>query len=174
MSSWSIDIPHSQVSFSVRHMMFAKVRGSFGRWSGEVQSGPDGALTGVQAQIEVDSIDTREPQRDGHLRSPDFFDTANHPHMSFRSTALRGDPRGGFQLDGELSIRGNTRPVTLEVEATGEGRDPWGNTRRGYRATTRVRRADFGLTWNAALELGGVLVGEDVDIELEVQLVKQG
>ena len=174
MPSWSIDTAHSEIGFSIRHMMFAKVRGSFTRWSGTVEGDEGGALSSVTAEIAVDSIDTREAQRDGHLKSPDFFDAASFPTMSFRSTGLRGDLRGSFQVDGELTIRGNTRPVTLDVERTGGGKDPWGNTRVGYRATARISRADFGLTWNAALELGGVLVGEQVDIEIETQLVRQG
>lgn len=172
MSSWSIDPTHSQISFSVRHMMFAKVRGSFGRWRGAVDLGDDGALRAVSASVEVDSIDTREPQRDAHLRSPDFFDAATWPTMDFQSRAVRPAGPGRLVIDGELTLHGVTQPLALEVEATGEGRDPWGNTRRGYRATARLRRADFGLTWNAALELGGVLVGEEVDIEVEVQLVR--
>lgn len=174
MSSWSLDTAHSEVGFSIRHMMFAKVRGSFTRWSGSVSADEQGALTNVSADIEIDSIDTREPQRDGHLRSPDFFDAATHPKMSFRSTGVRGDTAGQFQIDGELSIRGTTRPVTLDVEYTGGGKDPWGNTRRGYRAHAKINRRDFGLNWNQALELGGVLVGETVEIEIETQLVKQG
>ena len=172
--SWSIDTTHSEVSFTVRHMVFAKVRGSFLKWSGAVEADDNGAITALSATIETASIDTREAQRDGHLKSPDFFDAASFPTMSFRSTGLRGDLRGSFQVDGELTIRGNTRPVTLDVERTGGGKDPWGNTRVGYRATARISRADFGLTWNAALELGGVLVGEQVDIEIETQLVRQG
>jgi len=171
MSSWSFDTAHSEIGFSIRHMVFAKVRGSFNRWSGTIDGDASGALTGVSAEIEVDSIDTREAQRDTHLRSADFFDTASFPKMSFRSTAVRGDVNGEFQIDGDLSIRGTTKPVTLKVEYTGSGKDPWGNTRRGYRATTRIQRADFGLTWNAALELGGVLVGEAVDIEIETQVI---
>lgn len=170
--SWSFDTAHSEIAFSVRHMMFAKVRGAFGRWSGEVLG--DGAIEGVRVDVAVDSIDTREAQRDGHLRSADFFDVANHPTMSFRSTALRGDPEGAFTLEGELSIRGNTRPVSLQAEFTGGGKDPWGNSRRGYRARARLNRKDFGLSWNAALEMGGVLVGEEVEVEVEVQLVRQG
>lgn len=173
MSSWSFDTAHSEVSFSVRHMVFAKVRGSFTRWSGNVLADATGALTGISAEIVVESIDTHEAQRDGHLRSADFFDVANHPTMTFASTAVRGDTSGAFHIDGDLTIRGTTLPVTLNVEFTGGGKDPWGNTRRGYRGTARVNRQEFGLTWNAALELGGVLVGDQIEIEIETQLVKQ-
>lgn len=171
--SWSIDTTHSELSFSVRHMMFAKVRGSFLKWTGSVEADDGGAITGLSASIETASIDTREAQRDGHLRSPDFFDSEAHPTMTFVSSAVRGDPNGVASVDGTLTIRGTARPVTLDLNFTGGGKDPWGNTRRGYRAVTRIDRRDFGLTWNAALELGGVLVGEQVDIEIEVELVKQ-
>lgn len=171
--SWSIDSTHSEVGFSVRHMMFAKVRGSFLKWSGTVEADDAGAITGLTASIETASVDTREAQRDGHLRSADFFDAETHPSMTFVSSAIRGDVNGSFAVDGTLTIRGTSRPVTLDVSFTGGGKDPWGNTRRGYRAVTRIDRRDFGLTWNAALELGGVLVGEQVDIEVEVELVKQ-
>lgn len=174
MSSWSIDTSHSELSFSVRHMMFAKVRGSFLRWTGSVDADDAGVLRGVGAEVQIDSIDTREAGRDAHLKSADFFDAANHPVMSFRSTGVSGDTSGRFQIAGELTIRGTTRAVSLDAEYTGGGKDPWGNVRRGYRATTRINRTDFGLNWNAALELGGVLVGEEVDIAVEVEVVKQG
>lgn len=171
MGSWTFDTAHSDVAFSIRHMVFAKVRGSFTRWSGTVVGDDNGALTALTADIEIDSIDTREAQRDAHLKSADFFDAATHPTMRFQSTAVRGDTSGTFQVDGTLTLHGTTLPVTLAVEYTGGGKDPWGNTRRGYRATTRINRKDYGLNWNQALELGGVLVGEQVDIELEIQLV---
>ncbi len=173
MSSWSFDTSHSEVGFSVSHMVFARVRGTFPRWSGTVAADDAGVITGVSAGIEVESIDTHEAQRDGHLRSADFFDAANHPKMTFVSTGVRGDTATSFLLDGTLTIRGTTRPATLDVTFTGGGKDPWGNTRRGYRATTRINRRDFGLNWNQALELGGVLVGEVVEIQIETELVKQ-
>jgi len=172
MATWSFDTAHSEVSFSVRHMMFAKVRGSFGRWTGEVGTDAAGALSSVRADLQVDSIDTHEADRDKHLRSADFFDAETFPTMSFRSAAVRGDLKGSFQIDGELSMHGVTRPVSLDVQYGGEGKDPWGNTRRGYRATTRINRTDFGLNWNAALELGGVLVGEEIEISIETELVQ--
>lgn len=174
MSTWSFDTAHSEVSFTVRHMVFAKVRGTFGRWSGTVATDDAGNLSAVGADIDIHSIDTREAQRDGHLKSPDFFDAANHPSMSFRSTAIQGNLAGTFTIDGTLTIRGNSRPVRLNAEFTGTGKDPWGNTRRGYRATARINRKEFGLTWNQALEFGGVMVGEDVEIEIETQLIRPG
>lgn len=171
MGSWSFDTSHSEIAFSIRHMVFAKVRGSFTRWSGAVVADDSGTITALSADIEIDSIDTREAQRDSHLKSADFFDAATYPKMAFVSTGLRGDTAGSFQVDGALTIHGTTLPVTLTAEYTGGGKDPWGQTRRGYRAHTTLNRKDFGLTWNQALELGGVLVGEQVEIELEIQLV---
>ena len=172
--SWTFDTTHSEIAFTVRHMVFAKVRGSFTKWSGAVQTDDSGALVGLSAEVAIDSIDTREAQRDGHLKSADFFDAAAHPTMTFVSTAISGDTSGAFTITGDLSIRGTTRPVSLQAQATGAGKDPWGNQRRGFRASATINRRDFGLTWNQALELGGVLVGEEVEIEAEVQLVLQG
>jgi hypothetical protein len=119
-------------------MVFAKVRGSFTKWSGAVQTDDSGALVGLSAEVEIDSIDTREAQRDGHLKSPDFFDAAAHHTMRFTSTAIGGDTSGAFTITGELSIRGTTRPVTLQAKATGAGKDPWGNQRRGFRAAEQL------------------------------------
>lgn len=168
--SWSIDTTHSQVAFSIRHMMFAKVRGEFNQWSATLESDASGQLTGVKAEIQVASVDTREAQRDGHLRSADFFDVDSHPLMTFVGTP-EGDQSGRFRIVGALTIRGTTRPVTLDVQFLGAGKDPWGNQRRGFHASTSVNRHDFGLNWNAALELGGVLVGDQVEIEIDVQVV---
>ncbi len=169
--SWNLDTAHSEIAFSIRHMMFAKVRGTFGKWSATVLPSDTAAFAGVSVEVDVASIDTREAQRDGHLRSGDFFDVANFPTATFVATEVRGDLDGTFELGGTLTLRGVTHPVTLAVTHTGTGRDPWGNTRRGYRATATLDRRAYGLTWNAALELGGVLVGETVDLEIEVQLV---
>jgi polyisoprenoid-binding protein YceI len=172
MSKWSFDPAHSRVGFVVRHMMLAKMHGRFNRWSGNAtlpDSGLDGAA--VTAEIDVASIDTHEAQRDKHLRSEEFFDVAHHPTMTFRSSRIEGSgPR--FRLHGELTIRGVTRPITLEVEDGGVGRDPWGHMRRGFTARGRIERSAYGLTWNQALEAGGVLVGNEVQLEIDVQLVK--
>lgn len=170
---WSFDNSHSEISFSVRHMVFAKVRGSFPKWSGTVDADEAGNLTGLQVNIETGSVDTRESQRDAHLRSGDFFDSESHPLMSFAATSIQGDQSGQFEIVGTLSIRGTARPVTLQTTFAGTGKDPWGGTRRGYNAKASLNRTDFGLNWNAALELGGVLVGEQVDIELDVQIVNR-
>lgn len=170
--NWNFDAAHSEIGFSVKHMMIAKVRGKFADWTGEFRYNPeDPTQAWVRADIDVSSIDTGNGQRDEHLRSPDFFDTSSFPQMTFESTDWRqvGDD---FEVDGELTIKDVTRPITVYVESNGTGTDPWGNTRAGFSATAKLNRKDFGLTWNQALETGGVLVGDEVKIELEVQAIQ--
>ena len=171
---WTLDASHSSVGFSVRHMMITNVRGEFEKLTGEVLFDPKqlGAAK-VSASIDVASINTREPKRDEHLRSAEFFDAAAHPTITFASRAVRakGD---GYEIVGDLTIRGTTKEVALTVEdVTAEHTDPWGQRRIGASAKTKVRRSDFGMTWNAALEAGGVLVGDEISIQIEVSLVKQ-
>lgn len=171
---WTIDTSHSSVGFSVRHMMITNVRGEFKQFAGEVafDAGDPGAAS-VNATVDIASIHTREDKRDEHLRSPDFFDAARFPAMTFASKRVvrAGD---GYDLVGDLTIRDVTREVTLKVEdVTAEHTDPWGNRRIGASAKAKIRRSEFGITWNAALELGGVLVGDEVTIHIEVSLVKQ-
>ena len=170
--SWTFDASHSEIYFSVRHMMIAKVRGSFPKWSGTIEIDDHGAIRTLAVDIETASIDTREAQRDAHLRSKDFFESETFPHMSFRSTGVTGVQDGQFAITGDLTIRGVTRPVSLNTRFNGTGKDPWGGVRRGYTAQARINRTEFGLVWNAALELGGVLVDEQVDIQLDVQIVQ--
>jgi polyisoprenoid-binding protein YceI len=168
--TWNIDPAHSTASFSARHMMITKVRGTFKQTSGTIQIAEDPTQSSVRATIQAGSIETREPQRDAHLKSPDFLDAEQFPTLEFVSTAVR--PVGGiYEVDGELTIHGITRPATLEVEPTGVGKDPWGATRAGFEATTRINRRDFGMTFNQTLESGGVLVSDRVDITLEVEAV---
>jgi polyisoprenoid-binding protein YceI len=170
--TWVLDPSHSEVTFSVRHMMISKVRGTFGMKSATIVA-PDNPLEAtVEASVDVTSLDTKDEGRDNHLRSADFFDIENHPTMDFRSTGVRlqGDD---FLVDGDLTIRGVTKPATFELEFNGFGVDPWGNYKAGATAKTVVNREDFGLTWNAALETGGVLVGKDVTIALELQVSLQ-
>jgi polyisoprenoid-binding protein YceI len=170
--TWVLDPSHSEVTFSVRHMMISKVRGTFGMKSATIVA-PDNPLEAtVEASVDVTSLDTKDEGRDNHLRSADFFDIENHPTMDFRSTGVRlqGDD---FLVDGDLTIRGVTKPATFELEFNGFGVDPWGNYKAGATAKTVVDREDFGLTWNAALETGGVLVGKDVTIALELQVSLQ-
>ena len=173
-ATWAIDPSHSLVEFGVKHMMFTTVKGRFATVSGTIvtdEANP--AAASVRAEIDVASIDTREAQRDAHLRSPDFLDAEQHPAITFASTHVSARGRGRYVVTGDLTIRGVTREVSLEAELSGRGADPWGNERIGFSATTTINRKDFGLTWNQALETGGVLVGEDVKIVLEVQATRQ-
>jgi polyisoprenoid-binding protein YceI len=171
---WVVDASHSHVSFSVRHMMISNVRGEFGKASGEATyDAQHPEQSRLEVSIDVASINTREEKRDAHLRSADFFDVANYPTITFASKSVR---RAGDDLEivGDLTIRGTTREVKLAVdEITSEHSDPWGNQRIGASARTKIRRSDFGMRWNAALEAGGVLVGDDVTIQLEVELIRQ-
>jgi polyisoprenoid-binding protein YceI len=168
--SWTIDPFHSEVGFSVRHLMVSKVRGKFTKFSGELVTGENPLESSVTAEIDLSSIDTGAEQRDAHLRSPDFFDTDNHPVMTYRSTGIRakGD---GYVVDGELSLKGVTRNVPLELEINGFGPDPYGGTRAGFSAKGEINRQDFGVNWNASLETGGVVVSDKVTVHLEIEAV---
>jgi len=170
--TYAIDPSHSSVGFSIRHLMIAKVRGTFNTFSGTISLPADGLIpVAIHAEIDPASIDTREEQRDGHLKSPDFLDVATHSVIAFESTAIEAAGASEFTVTGELTIHGVTKSVTLKGEVTGQGTDPWGNARVGFEASGRVNRKDFGLTWNSPLESGGVLVGEDVDITLDIQAI---
>jgi len=172
-TTWTIDNSHTLAEFSVRHLMISTVKGRFGEVSGKVVADDaDPSRAQIEATINVASIDTREPQRDAHLRSADFFDAENFPTLTFRGTRVEkaGD---GLKVTGDLTIRGTTREVVLDVTSEGRVKDPWGGERAGYSATTKIKRSDFGLTWNMALETGGVVVGDEIKIALEVELVKQ-
>ncbi len=170
-----MDPTHSTASFSIKHMMISKVHGGFEKLSGKLHfDSVNLENSSVLAEIETASINTRDTQRDTHLKSADFFDVENFPVISFQSTRFekKGDD---FTITGKLSIHGVTKEVTLSVEGlNSELKDPWGNTKIGASGLTKINRKDFGLNWNAALEAGGILVGEDVNITLEVQFVKQG
>jgi polyisoprenoid-binding protein YceI len=171
---WEIDSSHSSVHFAVRHLVIAKVRGSFVRWSGAVLApGGDFSKATVDVTIDASSIDTGVAQRDTHLKSPDFFDVAQHPELRFVGT--RVEPRSGSDIDvvGDLTIKGVTREVRLHVESHGQANDPWGNVRAAFTAKTSIDRRDFGLTWNQVLETGGVMVGDRIDIEAEIEAVQQ-
>ncbi|MGL3150020.1 YceI family protein [Microbacterium sp. A82] len=166
--TWILDPSHSEVTFSVRHMMISKVRGSFGMKSATLVAPENPLEAQVTASVDVTSIDTNDEGRDGHLRSADFFDTDAYPTMEFVSTGARAD-NGDFFIDGDLTIRNVTRPVSFAFDFGGFGQDPYGNYKAGASATTTINREEFGLTWNAALETGGVLVGKDVTITLDLQ-----
>jgi polyisoprenoid-binding protein YceI len=170
--TWTIDPVHSEVGFSVRHMMVSKVRGKFGKFSGEIVTAEDVLGSAVTAEIDLSSIDTGNEQRDGHLRSLDFFDVENHPLMTYRSTGVRQDGED-YVLDGELTLKGVTRSVPLRLTVNGFGPDAYGGTRAGFTATGEINRQDFGVTWNAAIETGGVAVSDKVAIHLETEAVLQ-
>lgn len=173
-TTWTIDPAHTQAGFKVKHMMIATVRGRFTDLSGTLElDEEDWTRSKVSVEIDAASIDTREEDRDAHLRSGDFLDVETHPEITFESASIEevGDDR--YTVRGDLTIRGETRPVDLDVEVEGRGRDPWGGERIGFAATTKIDRRDFGLTWNKALETGGVLVGQEVEITLDVEVVKR-
>lgn len=171
---WEIDPAHSSANFSIRHMMIAKVHGGFTKLSGQLTlDRKDPSKSSVEAVIDAASIDTREPKRDEHLRSADFFDVQKYPSIAFKSKRVEQDG-DGTKVVGDLTLHGVTREVTLEVEGLdSEMKDPWGNVKIGASASTKIKRKEFGLTWNAALETGGVLVGDDVSITLDIQFIKK-
>ncbi len=173
-TTWNIDPVHSVAEFKVKHMMISNVKGQFTRVKGVLTlDETDLTNSRVEASIEAASINTREDQRDAHLKSADFFDVEKFPTLSFQSTRVSRVADGEQAVAGELTIHGVTRNVVFTVEGpTAPGKDPWGNTRIGLSATTKISRKDFGLTWNAALETGGILVGDEVTITLDVQFVK--
>jgi polyisoprenoid-binding protein YceI len=172
--TYQIDPAHTAAHFVVRHMMITNVRGSFGTTKGVIVYDPDDlGQSRIEAEIDTSSIGTHDQQRDAHLKSADFLDVAKYPAITFRSTGMERAGGGELQVTGELTIHGVTRPVVLKVEEPSpESRDPFGNVRVGASATTKIKRSDFGLTWNAALETGGVLVGDEVKIELEISAIK--
>ena len=171
--AWNIDTAHSGINFSVRHMVFAKVRGRFGAFSGKVDLDPADLTRGrVEVEIDAASIDTGVADRDDHLRSSDFLDVEHFPKLRFESTRVEKAGNDRYRIHGELTIRDVTREVVLDAEYGGRAKDPWGNQRAAFTATTSLERSDFGLRWNQVLEAGGVLVGERIDIELEVQAVE--
>lgn len=171
---WQIDPSHSLVEFSVKHMMFATVKGRFARFTGQIVTGEDPTVGSVEVAIDADSVDTRDEGRDNHLRTNDFFGAGDHPQIVFRSTRVEPTGPETFKVHGELTIRDVTRPVVLDATFNGQGVNPWGATVAGYSATATIDRDDFGVNWNAALETGGVLVGRDVKIHLEVEATRQG
>jgi polyisoprenoid-binding protein YceI len=172
MATWAIDTSHSHVAFTVRHMVFAKVRGEFKQWSAQLELGDDLTASKVDVEVDTASVFTNEEKRDAHLRSGDFFDAETFPKMTFVSKRVE-KADGDLKVVGDLTIRGATHEVTLEVEETGRGKDPWGQDRVGFAAKTSIDRSKWGLTWNAALEAGGVLVSEKVEISIEIQAVKK-
>ena len=176
VQAWTIDAAHTTVEFAVKHMMFTTVRGRFKAFSGTIaidEKHPDQSK--VEVDIDASSIDTGVADRDAHLRSADFLDVEHHPRITFRSTKVDGAHKAAgdrFTVQGELSIRGKSIPVTLDASFEGAGKDPWGNEKAGFSARTEIDRREWGLTWNQALETGGILVANAVKIEIEAQALK--
>ena len=173
--TWTLDDTHTRLGFVTRHAMITKVRGSFNDFTGTVTV-PDEGIEGATAQVTINasSIDTRNADRDGHLRSNDFFDMETYPEITFVSTAARRTGDAEFELDGDLTVRGVTRPVTVPFTFEGTAQDPYGNTRVGFEGSVVINRKDFGVSYNAALETGGVLISDKVTLEFEVSAVKTG
>ncbi len=172
VSKWDFDLTHSSVNFHVRHLMVSKVRGSFHKWGGTLElDDNDLANSRLNVTIEAASVDTKENKRDAHLRSPDFLDVENHPNITFKSSKIEKDGEA-YKVFGDITIHGVTKPVVLEVEGGGQVKDPWGGTRTGFSAKARLNRKDFGLTWNLALEAGGFVVGDKLEISIEIEAVK--
>lgn len=167
--TWTIDQVHSEVGFTVRHMMVSKVRGRFGKFSGQIVTGETPLQSSVTAEIDLSSIDTNNEQRDEHIRSADFFEVEKYPTMTYRSTGIREDGDGGYLVDGELTLKGVTKPVELQLEIGGFGPDAFGGYRAGFSAQATINRRDFGVNFNAALETGGAVVGDKVTINLEIE-----
>jgi len=173
-ATYTIDPSHSGIHFSVRHLMISSVRGTFSGVKGTVVHDPDDpSATTIEAEVDVNSINTNDEKRDGHLKSPDFLDTAAYPVMTYKSTGVAKGDNIAYTVDGNLTLHGVTKPVTLDVhEVSEEAKDPWGNTRIGVTAKGKLKRSDFGVVWNAPLETGGVMLGDEIKIEFELELIK--
>ena len=172
--SWQIDSSHSHIQFSVRHMMISRVKGTFETFTGTVgldEANPNNTV--VNVSIDAASINTRDGQRDGHLKSPDFLDTVTFPALTFVSTKVEKTDATHAKLHGNLTIRDITRPVVLDVEYVGQAKSPWGTVSAGFSASTKINRTEWNLVWNQALETGGILVGEEISIDIDLELVKQ-
>ena len=168
---WNIDASHTSLDFAVKHMAISTVRGHFRALFGSVTTNPSGVLEAFEATIDASSIDTKDAQRDGHLKSPDFFDVASHPNIIFKSTNVQAKGGNEYTVTGDLSMHGITKPVTLEVETATPIKDPWGLTRTAASATGKISRKEWDMNFNQVLELGGLLVSDEVKISLEVEAV---
>lgn len=173
-ANWVLDPSHTLLEFTVKHMMFTNVKGRFAQVAGTVVADPTD-MTTAEISVEADaaSVDTREPQRDGHLRSADFFDVEKFPKLTFQSYRIDRTGDDTYKLIGDLTIHGVTKSVAFDLTFDGQGKDPWGQERAGFTAETKINRKDFGLVWNALLETGGVLVGDDVKIAVHAEVIKQ-
>lgn len=171
---WALDPTHSEIGFKVRHMMLTNVSGQFGEFTADAETeGEDFNTAKINFSAAIKSINTNNEQRDQHLQSPDFFDKDKYPAITFKSSSFIKQDEDTYKLEGDLTIKEVTKKVTLQVEFGGVSKDPWGNTKAGFSLNGKINREDFGLTWNAALETGGVLVSSDVKLHAEIQMVKQ-
>ncbi|MGV3489327.1 MAG: YceI family protein [Tuberibacillus sp.] len=174
LSKWTVDTAHSSVEFTIKHMMFAKVRGSFHDFEASIEADPNDLTTAnISFAVDIASIDTANADRDNHLRSADLFDAEKFPKMTFKSTNIvkKGDDE--YEVTGDLTIRDVTKSETFKVTFEGQGKDPWGNIKFGYSAEGKIKRSDYGLTYNAALETGGFLIGEDVNVSIVIEASKE-
>ncbi len=172
--AWVIDSAHSEINFTVRHMMISNVRGQFQKFSGTVEFDEQNPInTKVDVQIEAASVNTKEEKRDAHLRSPDFFDAEHYPYLTFKSKRVAVKDAHHTTVYGDLTIRDITQEVALEVEYNGQSKSPWGTTSAGFTARTQIKRKNWNLNWNVALETGGWLVGDDINVSIEMEIVKQ-
>jgi polyisoprenoid-binding protein YceI len=171
--TWTADLAHSKVGFAVKHMGIATVRGDFKEYTGTLEVGEDLSTAKVHGTVKVQSVDTNEPQRDEHLRSPDFFDAAQYPELTFESTKIEALDEDSFQITGNITIRGVTNEIVLHADVQGTDVDPWGNTRVGLEITGQLSRGDYGMKFNQALGSGNMLVGDKVKIALDISAVKQ-
>ncbi len=173
LTKWAVDPAHSKVGFKVKHLMISNVLGSFREFSGTTTTeGDDFSTAAISFSVNTASVDTEMADRDGHLKSPDFFDTASYPEMTFEGTGLKVTGDDTYDLTGDLTIKGVKKPVTLSVEFGGVMNDPWGNVKAGFSINGKINRKDWGLNWNAALEAGGLLVGEEVKLSVDLELAK--
>lgn len=173
ISKWSLDTAHSSVDFSIKHMMIAKVKGTFEQFEAQIEADPEDLTTAkIEFSVDLNSVNTRNADRDNHLRSADFFDVENHPKMTFVATSIVKTGDGEYDVTGDLTLHGVTKSETFKVISEGIGKDPWGNVKAGFSATGTIKRTDYGLTWNSALETGGVLIGDEVRVSIDIEAAK--
>jgi polyisoprenoid-binding protein YceI len=172
-TTWNVDPTHTDIGFKIKHLMVSNVSGTFSKFEGKVETeGEDFSTAKAEFSADIDSISTNNADRDGHLKSGDFFDMEKYPTISFKSTGFKKVDEENYKIDGDLTIRDVTKPVTLDAEFGGMAKDPWGNEKAGFTISGKVNRQDFGLVWNAPLETGGFLLSNDVKLNVELQLVK--
>lgn len=173
-ANWKVDTAHSLLEFSIRHMMISRVKGVFNDFDATIEANPEDLTNAkIEFSIDINSIDTRNKDRDDHLCSPDFFDAETYPKMTFSATSIKKTGENQYDVTGDMTIRDQTKPVTFDITFEGQTKDPWGNEVAGFSGSTTINRKEFGLTWNSALETGGVMVGEDVKINIEIEAHKQ-